>query len=107
MTDRTKVDISKNMTICCKNCLNDDDGLDWWSSCNMCQVHNGKYYYFLGLKADKRCKKGYRVIKSTDSELKDIEITVEDLLGRIEAEKQMRSQIPMFGGLTLESVYDN
>lgn len=57
MTDRTKVNISKNMTICCENCLNDGDLLDWFSSCNMCQVNNGKYYYFLGLKEDKRCKK--------------------------------------------------
>lgn len=57
---------------------------------------------FLGLKEDKRCKKGYRVIKSVESEFKDIEITVEDLLGRIEAEKQMRVQVPMFCGLTLE-----
>ena len=105
MTDRTKVDTSKNMTICCDNCLNDGDALDWFSSCTMCQVSNGKYYYFLGLKEDKRCKKGYRVIKSAESELKDTEITVEDLLGRIEAEKQMRSQTPMFGGLSLESVY--
>lgn len=106
MTDRTKVDTSKNMTICCDNCLNDGDSLDWLSSCNMCQVNNGKYYYFLGLKEDKRCKKGYRVIKSAESELKDTEITVEDLLGRIEAEKQMRAQTPMFGGLSLESVYN-
>ena len=81
MTDRTKVDISSNMTICCNNCLNDGDSLDWFSSCNMCQVTNGKYYYFLGLKEDKRCKKGYRVIKSAESELKDTAITVEDLLG--------------------------
>ena len=106
MTDRTKVDISSNMTICCNNCLNDGDSLDWFSSCNMCQVTNGKYYYFLGLKEDKRCKKGYRVIKSAESELKDTEITVEDLLERIETEKQMRSQTSMFGGLSLDSVYD-
>ena len=106
MTDRTKVDTSSNMTICCNNCLNDGDSLDWFSSCNMCQVANGKYYYFLGLKEDKRCKKGYRVIKSAESELKDTEITVEDLLGRIETEKQMRSQTPIFGGLSLDSVYD-
>ena len=106
MTDRTKVDISSNMTICCDNCLNDGDSLDWFSSCNMCQVTNGKYYYFLGLKEDKRCKKGYRVIKSAESELKDTEITVEDLLERIETEKQMRSQTSMFGGLNLDSVYD-
>lgn len=106
MTDRTKADISKNMTICCDNCLNDGDSLDWFSSCNMCQSNNGKYYYFLGLKEDKRCKKGYRVIKSVESELEDTEITVEDLLGRIEAEKQMRTEVPMFGGLTLEGIYD-
>ena len=106
MTDRTKVDTSSNMTICCDNCLNDGDSLDWFSSCNMCQATNGKYYYFLGLKEDKRYKKGYRVIKSAESELKDTEITVEDLLGRIEAEKQMRSQAPMFSGLSLDSVYD-
>ena len=106
MTDRTKVDTSKNMIICCNNCLNDGDALDWFSSCAMCQVNNGKYYYFLGLKEDKRCKKGYRVIKSVESELKDIEITVEDLLGRIETEKQMRAQAPMFGRFTLEGVYD-
>ena len=72
----------------------------------MCQVSNGKSYYFLGLKEDKRCKKGYRVIKSVESKLKDIEITVEDLLERIEADKQMKAQAPMFGGLTLEGVYD-
>ena len=72
----------------------------------MCQVTNNKYYYFLGLKEDKRCKKGYRVIKSAESELKDTEITVEDLLERIETEKQMKTQIPMFGGLNLKSVYD-
>ena len=106
MTDRTKVDTSKNMIICCNNCLNDGDALDWFSSCNMCQANNGKYYYFLGLKEDKRCKKGYRVIKSAESELKDTEITVEDLLGRIETEKQIKTQIPMFGGLSLETVYD-
>lgn len=105
MTDRTKVDTSKNMIICCSNCLNDDT-LDWFSNCNMCQVTNGKYYYFLGLKEDKRCKKGYRVIKSAESELKDTEITVEDLLERIETEKQMKTQIPMFDGLSLKSVYD-
>ena len=106
MTDRTKVDTSKNMIICCSNCLNDGDTLDWFNNCNMCQVNNGKYYYFLGLKEDKRCKKGYRVIKSAESELKDTEITVEDLLERIETEKQMKTQIPMFGGLDLKSVYD-
>ena len=106
MTDRTKVDISKNMTICCDNCLNDGDPLDWFNSCNMCQVNNGKYDYFLGLKEDKRCKKGYRVIKSAESKLKDTEVTVEYLLGLIEAEKQMRAQTPMFGGLSLDSVYD-
>lgn len=106
MTDRTKVDTSKNMTICCDNCLNDDNYPDYSSSCFNCKAHAGKYYYFLGLKEDKRCKKGYRVIKSAESELKDIEITVEDLLGRIEAEKQMRAQTPMFGGLSLESVYN-
>ena len=106
MTDRTKVDTSKNMIICCSNCLNDGDTLDWFNNCNMCQVNNGKYYYFLGLKEDKRCKKGYRVIKSAESELKDTEITVEDLLERIETEKQMKTQIPMFDGLDLKSVYD-
>ena len=105
MTDRTKVNISKNMTICCDNCLNDGDSSDWFSSCNMCQSSNGKYYYFLGLKKDKRCKKGYRVIKSVESGLKDTEITVEDLLERIKSEKQMKAQVPMFGGLTLEGVY--
>ena len=94
------------MIICCNNCLNDGDTLDWFSSCNMCQVNSGKYYYFLGLKEDKRCKKGYRVIKSAESELKDAEITVEDLLERIKTEKQMRAQSPMFGGLSLDSVYD-
>ena len=57
MTDRTKVNISKNMTICCDNCLNDGESSDWFSSCNICQSSNGKYYYFLGLKEDKRCKK--------------------------------------------------
>ena len=106
MTDRTKVDTSKNMAICCENCLNDGDPLDWFNSCSMCQANNGKYYYFLGLKEDKRCKKGYRVIKSAESELKDTEITTEDLLGRIEAEKQIKKQIPMFGGLSSETVYD-
>lgn len=60
---------------------------------------------FLGLKEDKRCRKGYRVIKSVESELKDIEVTVEDLLERIEAEKQKRAQTPMLGGSSLESVY--
>lgn len=106
MTDRTKVDTSKNMIICCNNCLNDGDPLDWGNPCNMCQVNNGKYYYFLGLKEDKRFKKGYRVIKSAESELKDTEITAEDLLERIETEKQMKTQRPMFGGLDLKSVYD-
>ena len=94
------------MIICCNNCLNDGDTLDWFSSCNMCRVNSAKYYYFLGLKEDKRCKKGYRVIKSAESELKDAEITVEDLLERIKTEKQMRAQSPMFGGLSLDSVYD-
>lgn len=50
MTDRTKVNISKNMTICCENCLNDGDLLDWFSSCSMCQASNGKYYYFFRIK---------------------------------------------------------
>lgn len=105
MTDRTKVNISKNMTICCENCLNDDPWCDIDSTCFCCQVNNGKYYYFLGLKEDKRCKKGYRVIKSAESKLKGTEITVEDLLGRIEAEKQMRTQSLMFDRLSLDSVY--
>ena len=106
MTDRTKVNISKNMTIHCNNCLNDDDGLDWFSSCSMCQAHIGKYYYFQGLKEDKRYKDGYRIVLSAESKLKDSGTTVKDLLERIEAEKQMKAQVPMFGGLSLESVYD-
>lgn len=106
MTDRMQVDISKNMTIHCNNCLNDDDGLDWFGSCSMCQAHIGKYYYFQGLKEDKRCKDGYRIVLSAESKLKDSNTTVKDLLGRIETEKQMKAQMPMFGGLNLESVYD-
>lgn len=106
MTDRTKVDISSNMIICCDNCLNDDDGLDWFGACSMCQAHNGNYYYFLGLKEDKTCKEGYKVVKSIKSELKDTEVTVKELLERIESEKQMKAQTPMFRGLSLDSVYD-
>lgn len=106
MTDRTKVDISSNMTICCKNCLNDDNYPDIDSTCFRCEAHNDKYYCFLGLKEDKRCKKGYRVIKSTESVYKDEEVTVDELLGRIQKEKEMKSQIPMFGGASITSVYD-
>lgn len=43
MTDRTKVDTSLTMTICCKNCLNDADYPDVGSSCFNCEAHNGKY----------------------------------------------------------------
>lgn len=106
MTDRTKVNISKNMTICCENCLNDDPWCDIDSSCFNCEAYNGKFYYFLGLKEDKRYKNGYRVILSPGSELKNENITAKDLLERIETEKQMRAQTSMFGGLTLEGVYD-
>ena len=101
MTDRTKVDVSKNLTICCDNCLNDDT-MDWDSTCVLCA---GSYSYFQGLKEDKRCKSGYRVILSKNTRLKDIGTTAEDLLKRIEAEKRSKNEMPMFGGLTLESVY--
>lgn len=106
MTDRTKVDTSKNMTICCDNCLNDDSYPDYDSSCFNCKASAGKYYYFQGLKEDKRYKDGYRVVLSPESELKDSGTTAKDLLKRIEAEKQMRAQTPMFGGLSSESIYD-
>lgn len=105
MTDRTKVDTSSNMTICCKNCLNDDNYPDIDSTCFTCEAHNGKYYCFLGLKEDKRCKKGYRVIKSAESVYKDEEVTVDELLDRIQKEKEMKSQIPMFGGASTTSIY--
>ena len=104
MTDRTKVDISSNMTICCNNCLN-DDLMDWNSTCCQCMQKEG-HRFFLGLKEDKRCKKGYRVIKSTESVYKDEEVTVDELLDRIQKEKEMKSQIPMFGGALITSIYD-
>lgn len=106
MTDRTKVDTSSNMTICCKNCLNDTDYPDVGSSCFNCEAHNGKYYYFLGLKEDKSQKDGYVVVKTPNSVYKDGEITVDELLNRIQAEKEMKSQLPMFGGAPITSVYD-
>lgn len=93
------------MTIFCDNCLNDDNYPDYGSSCFNCEAHAGKYYYFQGLREDKRCKDGYRVVLSAKLELKDSRITAKDLLERIEAEKQMRAQTPMFGGLSLESIY--
>lgn len=101
-TDRTKVDISKNMTICCENCLNDDN-LDWYSSCVQCS----NYSYFLGLKEDKRYKCKYKVVVHEQGVFKSSDVTAEELLSRIEDEKKMRAtQRPMFNGLSLDSVYN-
>lgn len=104
MTDRTKVDTSPNMTICCKNCLN-DDLMDWDSTCCQCMQKEG-HRFFLGLKENKSQKDGYIVVKSPNSVYKDEEVTVDELLDRIQKEKEMKSQIPMFGGASITSVYD-
>lgn len=88
--DRTKANII-NPTIECKNCLNDD----MWDTCTYCKNYN----LFLGLK---QTENGLVVLKTKDCPL---ETTVEDLLQRIEDEKRMRSQQPMFGGRLIDNIY--
>ena len=100
------ITISSNMTICCTNCLN-DDLMDWDSTCCQCMQKEGRRF-FLGLREDKSQKEGYIVVKSPNSVYKDEEVTVKDLLNRIQKEKEMKtSQIPMFGGTTIDSVYNS
>ena len=88
--DRTKANII-NPTIECKNCLNDDV----WDTCPYCNNYN----LFLGLK---QAENGFVVLKTKECTL---ESTAENLLQRIESERRMRSQQPMFGGRLIDNIY--